>query len=189
MNYFKYILGSTFVGVLVAGLTIASSARATLIDYNLAWSGADFLNEATATGTITLDDAIVPVPGNLFGASAATVGITAFKISISGASAGNGTFGLSDFDGFVWAVGPGLDLSVELVGQSGFFDFNIFNAATSPTAPRGVGEFLIETNGGVADLLALTAFTPTSVPEPGALALVGFGLVGLGVLRRRRQQR
>lgn len=58
--------------------------------------------------------------------------------------------------------------------------------------PNGVGPLLetedlgCNTNGGEEFGILGGVAPTTSVPEPGSLALLGLGLAGLGMIRRRR---
>ena len=147
----------------------ALPASADLVVFDLAWSGASFGNGATATGRITIDDALLANPGNN---SSTTPGlVTALVVTISGASAGNGTYGLADFTDFFLNTGSlALDFTRELVGQPtgqdpwGTFqpgntggDFNLRGA--SP-APSDTDNFQLTTNGGAGDHLLLTSLRP-----------------------------
>ena len=192
---------SRFAAALVTAALFASPASATLLTFDLDWSGASFGNAATATGSITIDDTVLPNPsGPVFGA--ATIGVVAFSVTISGAASGNGTFVLADFlgtDEFLWdTAGAILDLTMELVGQpagSGTWgtptanccgDFNIIGSA--PGAPQGTGNFAFTADGAQSDELALTSFRPAAVavPEPSTLAMFGLGVAGFALWRRRR---
>jgi len=166
------------------------TANAALMTFDLSYSGDPFGNAAVASGSITFDDAILPVPSRLTNVTAEVLGVTAFSIAISGASAGNGTFGLSHVTNWIWLVDPELDLTRNLVGQAAFFDFNwcafFFDDCVAP-APGGVAAFIIRTDAETGDFLLLTSMSPRARPvtEPGTLALLGLVLFGLAVVRRR----
>ena len=183
---------SKILGLLAVGLLAGPmAANAGLITFDLTYSGAPFGNSAVGSGSITFDDAILRIPGFLYNVTANALGVTAFSITVSDASAGNGTFGLSDVTNWIWDVGAELDLTQNLVGQAGFFDFNWcgfdFIGCVAP-APGGVNVFAISTNAETGDLLLLTSMSPRErpVPEPGTLALLGLGLLGLGLIGAAR---
>ena len=160
---------------------MSGSANAALLTFDLVWESINGVESVGATGTITIDDSILPNAG--FGDGAAALGIVAFEITVSPpVAAGIGTFTLADFSGgteFTWNTdGAVLDLTTELVGQAtdngtwggfgGFGDFNIFG--TSAGAPVGTAPFQITTNLGLGEPLTLTSFAPSAaseeVPEP-----------------------
>lgn len=167
---------------LLIGLTLflfSVSANAALHTFDLLYTSNT--TAATATGFITIDDTVFPNSGpNLPGGPqpAATLGITAFSITITGAVEGNGTFGLADFSTFFFnrsGTGP-YDLSSELVSQAIHSDFNMFN--TTAGAPNGVNPNTIATNVGAAapgENLTLQSMTPrASIPT---LSIWGLGLL------------
>lgn len=185
-----------FTKILTVAILItvmAASAHAGLITFSLEWSGAG--NSAVATGMITLDDTLLPNPGS---AGAWPGPVAAFQITVSGASAGNGTFGMADFAGWTWETNGGtLDLGTELVGQptagdpwgtpSGGAggDLNFFNAGASPSAPNGEDYFVLVTDNGGGDAMQLTSMAPVTapIPEPAGLGLMGLALLAM---RKRR---
>ena len=179
--------------VLVAGV-LATPAFATQETFDLAWSGASFGNTATATGEITIDTSVINTNYNEIAFPDSR--ITDLSITISGASAGNGTFGLSDFSFLVvWAPGS-LDFSRQLVGQSqpggttwgvpdgASGDFNIFG--NSADAPIGTSYFELTTADYSGDPMLLTSMT-AAVPEVQnvSMMLAGLGLVGFAARRRK----
>jgi hypothetical protein len=166
--------------------------------FDLAWSGAPFGNNATATGTITLNLADINNPGQT--SQNLTPFVTDFSITVTGASSGNGTFGFSDYNGatdeggFYIITGGTLDFTHQLVGQAtpggpwgsthdgNTGDFNIFTNGNDPAAPLGTFFFITTSGDGNGDNMYLTSFTPA--PEPASLGILGLG--GLSLLVRRR---
>ncbi len=180
--------------VLVAGV-VAAPAFAAPETFNLAWSGASFGNDATATGRITIDtDSFTTIYSDI---SFPDARVSDLSLTISGANKGNGTFGLSDFNFLaVWAP-TALDFSRELVGQAdadgGTWgattasdgDFNLF--ANNVAAPNGTWYFTLTTADGSGDSMVLTSMTAVPEAQNVAMMFAGLGLLG-AVARRRKSQ-
>jgi hypothetical protein len=142
---------------------------------------------ATASGTITFDPSVVNADNGLV-----TADVTGFSITVTGASSGNGTFGLADYDDvFIDQSGP-LDFTTQLVGQSNLDDFNFLtnSVGAAAGAPAGSDPETIQTDNRTEDILTLTSFLPavTAAPEPSPMVAFAIGALGIGgliVVRRK----
>ena len=172
-------------------------AQADLHQFSLLYSGGAFGNSATATGLITIDDQLTPNPTNdptflYLGAGQAVVDLS---LVVSGASSGNGVFGLSDFDAVIWdTAGASLDWSSQLIGQAtangGWgtaYDGTVGNfgllANAASSAPSSISYFEITTNNGNGDALDLVSILPLPAPSMAWL----FAGSALGLLTQRRR--
>lgn len=129
--------------------------------------------------------------------------ISALPITVTGASSGNGTFTLADFDTvLLWEnSNASLDFTKELAGQAtngdpfgtpsgNGGDFNLFNRSGATDAPDGSFFFTLTTDKGLEDSMQLTSFRPAAVPESGSAALLSFvGIIGSGFAVRKLRRR
>jgi hypothetical protein len=130
---------------------------------------ADAPSEAQANGCVRLRGAAIEVPFAFEGLlPVPSAEILDLSVVVTGASAGNGTFGLDDFDAIAWDSNGGeLNFDLDLVGQStdgdpwgtvveeSAGDFNLFGL--NPDAPTGVFYFTLAADNGNADSMELTS--------------------------------
>ena len=191
MLFIKRVLPALFG---VALLTFASGAQATLFTYS--YTGLPFtdVNGQQDTGNNPLNNI-----SGLFTLDTATnvsASLTNGNASVSDFSFGDGiqtftfadstlTFAFNtDIDGNILNDG---DLNLLVVSNADSDDFmeigNLVNAFGSIVGDLAVGPD-DETTGLSEELGTFALVSP--IPEPGALALLGLGLIGLGALRVRR---
>ena len=189
-------------GLLLLAAILAPAAHAAIWSYDLEWSGAPFSNSASAVGTITINDAFFTNPGGTTDFSFPGNALLDLSVTVSGSGVGSdGTYSTADFNFYVFNYPDLIDFSLPLIGQAQgplFFgadpvvhgcpgtscgDFNIFRDPGSPAAPNGSTWFTLQTSSGL-DML-LTGFNPVAVPLPPTFAMLGLGLVGLGLIKRR----
>ena len=183
----------TFMAIM---FTASQAAAGIIMSYNFTFAG----NGATAIGTISFDMALLGSPGRYIydpGSNYSNYGgtnhdfVTALTVNVSGASSGNGTFNLSDFDGVLFDTSmAGVDFSKPLVGQvlAGVGGAGIdgswgngdlaTNITTAPTPPQSYnGDFQLFSPGSslapsgtnpfeisalTGESMQLTSFAPTS---------------------------
>lgn len=183
--------------LLTAASTLSAYAAPVTIHFTYA------VGNARAVGSVTFEDTLIANPGNnnIVLPDPAVLDIT---MTVTGASAGNGTYTTADFTGVFFDTNGGtLNLRAPLIGQptggnpwgttqdgtSG--DLNFFGLA-APT-PNGVFFFTLGANGGAANAMILQAAGPlpgSSIPTLSewmivalALLLAGIGVTRVGRLR------
>jgi IPTL-CTERM motif len=128
---------------------------------------------ATAVGSITLETTLLNNPGNNL-LVLPSPAVLALSVTVSGASAGNSTFGIGDFVRVDFNTnGVTLDFTHKLVGQSGpgglwgpggGGNFNFVSAA-APT-PTEEDPFDLGANHGLAEGMILVQLGPPQATPP-----------------------
>jgi hypothetical protein len=184
----RYLRRTSFLALSAMMAIAVVPAQADPLTFDVFWSGGPFGNSASAAGTIVLESTLLPNPGGTVNYAL----VLALSVTVSGASAGNGTFTRTDFGFWSWDTGGVmLNLSQELVGQptpggpwgtqqtppagACCGDLNLFRS--NPNAPSGTWWFRLTTAGG--QNMALMSMRPSQVPETSTLLLFGVGTLGI----------
>lgn len=124
----------------------------------------------TGLGSITGLDLSFTVPLNVLNSGA----VVDWNVMVNGITVGSWVWTQAD------GTGP-VNLAYNFASIAGMGDYTIEMAVTN-NVPPGDGSIAIS-NTGLATLVS------TSSPEPATFGLFGVGLLGLGVLARRRRDR
>ena len=98
-----------------------------------------------------------------------------------GINAGGQVTGVGDSGAFLWDGTDMLDLNDLIAPGSGWTDLTVGTAINDAGQITGSGRI-----GDQTHAFLLTPVMVAEVPEPGTLALMGTGVIGLGLLRRRK---
>jgi len=168
----------------IAALLCASAAlvspvaMAELVTFNVTWAACDINGNftgggAAATATFTMDTKFISAGPSYSSGIVSIDQVDSLRVTVTGAGAGNGTFGKSDFSSLDFFYGHALNFNGQLIGQyvgTGDFndhtgpygggvgaggqdgDFNLFAASSgavgAPAAgPSGIEPFMMLTNG------------------------------------------
>jgi hypothetical protein len=198
----RHAVSIAFAVMSMVIITGASPLADVLQTYNLAWSGAFLGNNASASGEITLDLTTLMNPTPLGGLGIDIVSdITSLTVTVTGASAGNGVYTLTDLcacselappTSTLWNTnGNTLNMQGDILAQLTVDDGD-FNLFFTPPGPQGSEELTLTTNGLSGDPMEMTQFAPAPervpVPEPATWVMMSLGFAGLAFagLRARR---
>lgn len=194
--------------VALGALAVAPLAQAGLITFDIKWSNGRGID--TAFAELTLDSLLIDTTPTV--PHAIDMGqIAGLKLTVSGATVGNGVFGKQDFSSILFYARAPVDFTRELIGQrvvvgtdprdsttygdadgiSGGFGF----LAKEMTTPSVVRPFAMVTDRTVsnADFLTVRSIlarrSVAAVPEPASWAMLlgGLVLVTAGVRRKHRK--
>ncbi len=187
---------STRVALALALLAAAIAAEAAPITVDFTVTSNDVSNPAYGSGTtgsgyFTFDDSLMPTSGSglvgnpIAGLQTLDLFFNWFGVTFDETNAANGTLTFTDGELTNWMIGGSY-----LDHTSGFLRYACTSsggAAPDFDALGSGGAALTDAQRrGLAYGPIQWSVRATSVPEPGALALFGFGAVALACIARRR---
>lgn len=205
MNSLKKLAGAAAVA---CALTVAPFAHAGLVTFDIKWASAGGVDAAFAE--LTLDSTLIDTAP----LSPRTIDISRIdnlKLTVSGASVGNGVFSKQDFSSILFYTAAPLDFRRNLIGQrvvvgsdprndttygdadgiSGGFAF----FANQMTTPSGLRPFALITDRTAenSDFLTVSSIVArdavSAVPEPTTYAMLMAGLALVAARARRKSRR
>ena len=182
MNIIRNMTAQIFMGLLLT-LGISAGANAVLISGSIAWEGATWIPGPAGATTLTATE--VDIVGNTGTVSSVTDDYDTF-LNVGDAL----VIGDLDFTTqaqFVWS-GGGFSFTSLTTGVS-FQNANIIVVEGTGTATgNGFDPTVGYWNTTLNQAGAAFSFSGSqTVPAPGALSLLGIGLLGLGLIRRKRK--
>lgn len=144
--------------------SVAISADADTFQFQFSGGG------ATATGSFTTSDTAAGTLAGVFIAEFANV--SALNVTVAGASSGNGTFALTDFNRWLFRSTGALNFTQNLVGQENFNSFTLFGIGS----PRPTATFYFEmtSDAGTGTAMDLACFFLQGVGTCGTPVSVRF---------------
>ena len=147
---------------------LAAAATATQLDatdFRLEYSGASFSNSATAVAIVGID--LPNIGNNTMGVPA---WMTSFSMTVTGAGAANGTYGLTDINQVYFRKSGTLDYTSEILGQPGFPTLGMMEGfvfwATDNSKFSAWGPLEMNFSGNAAVLISFAPNGPTGVADP-----------------------
>ncbi|MDP0491390.1 MAG: hypothetical protein Q7Q71_10105 [Verrucomicrobiota bacterium JB023] len=163
--------------------TASSSPAAVILQLNYT----PLSGSAEVTAHVTLDDAVLGSEFMLFDYYSKPSFLIDLSITVAGAESGNGTYSLSDYDGFVFMTQGALPTNAKDIDLNNFSDINFLIVDTgdpeefSASAPNGIGSNTLSLNDGNS----VTISQISAIPEPTGTSLVLLGSLLIATRRKR----